>query len=143
MNRKRSLALLIIWMIVIFVFSQMDDSISEALSQSATSFLLNLKNLLLIKEFDPYIRKIAHVFEYFILGGLAYNYFRFIFNDRKVYIYSFILSFIYACSDEIHQLFIQGRAGQMVDVFIDMIGVFIILVILFIKNRYASKRKSS
>ena len=29
---------------------------------------------------------------------------------------------LYACTDEIHQLFIQGRAGQLKDVLIDTIG---------------------
>ena len=30
---------------------------------------------------------------------------------------------LYACSDEIHQLFVVGRSGALIDVFVDMIGM--------------------
>ena len=42
---------------------------------------------------------------------------------------------IYAISDEIHQLFVPGRAGQVRDVLIDSAGSFlgIILVMAFVK----------
>lgn len=122
----------------------MDHSASENLSRGATSFLFNLKDLSLIKNYDIYVRKAAHIFEYLILALLSYNYFRFIVDSEiKLYIYTFVLSFIYACNDEIHQLFIEGRSGQVSDIFIDMIGVLFVLIIMFIKNRNASKRKSS
>ena len=39
-------------------------------------------------------------------------------------IYTIIFVFIYACSDEIHQLFIRGRSGEILDVLIDTLGGF-------------------
>lgn len=35
---------------------------------------------------------------------------------------AFALAVLYACSDEIHQLFIDGRAGQVADVLVDALG---------------------
>ena len=37
-------------------------------------------------------------------------------------IISIFLSFLYACSDEVHQLFIVERTGRILDVFIDTLG---------------------
>ncbi len=38
---------------------------------------------------------------------------------------AFALAVLYACSDEIHQLFIDGRAGQVADVLVDASGAAI------------------
>ena len=44
-----------------------------------------------------------------------------------------LASILYAVTDEIHQLFVLGRAGQLIDVFIDttgsIVGVFIFNVL--------------
>ena len=42
-----------------------------------------------------------------------------------IYAISLVLTFIYACTDEVHQLFIDGRAGRCTDVIIDMAGAVI------------------
>ncbi|MCD8029064.1 MAG: VanZ family protein, partial [Erysipelotrichaceae bacterium] len=39
-----------------------------------------------------------------------------------ILIYAFIMTFLYACSDEAHQLLVSGRAGQLSDVLIDTCG---------------------
>lgn len=38
---------------------------------------------------------------------------------------AFVIAVLYACSDEIHQLFIDGRAGQVADVLVDASGAAI------------------
>jgi len=45
-----------------------------------------------------------------------------------------ILAMSYALSDEIHQLFVPGRAFQVIDLFIDFLGVVAGLLISKIKN---------
>ena len=45
--------------------------------------------------------------------------------DKRSVIYTIIFVFIYACSDEIHQLFVSGRSGEILDVLIDTTGGFI------------------
>ena len=42
--------------------------------------------------------------------------------DKRIYIITIIFCFLYACSDEIHQLFIPGRSGELLDVLIDTTG---------------------
>jgi VanZ family protein len=49
--------------------------------------------------------------------------------------YSFILCFLYACSDEIHQLYVPGRSGNIKDVFVDSIGISLVLVVYYFKKR--------
>ena len=40
-------------------------------------------------------------------------------------LFSIILSIIYSFTDELHQLFIPGRAGQLQDILIDLIGIIL------------------
>ena len=56
-------------------------------------------------------------------------------NIKKAIIIAFLGTFLYACSDEFHQLFIPDRTGRLLDVFIDMIGASLgILILSLIKN---------
>ena len=55
--------------------------------------------------------------------------------NKKIYL-AYIFSILYACLDEIHQLFVSGRSGQIMDVFIDSMGIIIgILLVKFVKKR--------
>lgn len=54
------------------------------------------------------------------------------FSDIKRMIFALLIGMGYAASDEIHQLFIAGRSGQVIDVFIDTIGVAIGICLLMI-----------
>lgn len=67
------------------------------------------------------VRKCAHIGEYFILGILVYNMFKY-HDVKNIVIISILICIIYACTDEIHQLFISDRTGKLIDVFIDSLG---------------------
>lgn len=71
------------------------------------------------------IRKMAHFTLYFILGILAYITLRNYNVDNKIILFSVLICFIYAISDEIHQLFSTGRTFKILDIIIDSIGGFI------------------
>jgi VanZ family protein len=76
-------------------------------------------------ELDHFIRKIGHMVEYALLAIaviLPLYYYRF--RRWKLILICFGICFIYACADEIHQLFIYDREGRFLDVLIDCIGVF-------------------
>ena len=128
MNRKKksvALVLLILWMAVIFVFSAMPGDVSSEQSQ----LLVNLFSFLGIDiesklgEMAHFIvRKGAHFTEYAILYFLAFNYLRYYFKAAKAFLMPLAFVFIYACSDEFHQLFVEGRAGRFMDVLIDSAG---------------------
>ena len=92
------------------------------------------------------IRKIAHMTEYALLAGLAF--FCLIGYEAckdKAYWLALILTFLYAVTDEVHQLFVQGRAGRFSDVCIDtagaVIGLFFIYLVWKNIGKHCEKKK--
>jgi len=83
-------------------------------------------------EYDFILRKIAHVTEYFVLTLLLYRAIKetFKLSAVKLFIYPALLSFLYAMSDELHQLFIAQRKCSALDVLIDTIGIAAFCIIL-------------
>ena len=71
------------------------------------------------------IRKSGHIFEYFILGILAFRAFRSGQERRwslRWAVSAIILSICYAASDEFHQSFVASRGSSLLDVCIDSTG---------------------
>ena len=128
--------LVVMWMGVIFFFSSYNGIDSTSQSKG---FLYNTlgkvidifdKDItlhekdLLIEKLDTPIRKVAHGCVYLILAiliCLALDNYKI--DIKKLLIVAFIICVLYAISDEIHQTFIDGRSGEIKDVFIDSIGV--------------------
>jgi len=76
-----------------------------------------------IREFNHLLRKNAHFFAYLILGVLVMNALRHSGVKRlRACVFALVISVLYAVSDEVHQLFVPGRGGQVVDVLIDSAG---------------------
>jgi len=66
------------------------------------------------------VRKAGHFFAYFILAGLlTYGYQK---SSRLRPGLILALVFLYACTDEFHQVFVPGRSGEFRDVLIDTSG---------------------
>lgn len=128
--------LVILWMIVIFCFS---NQVSDDSTKLSNGFIRNTickvnKNCdkVIEKTFTP-VRKCAHFFIYLILGILVMNCFNI---DKKYIIYSVIICFLYSISDEVHQIFVSGRSGEVLDVLIDTCGSFLGINILYkLKSR--------
>ncbi|EJO5346041.1 VanZ family protein [Clostridium botulinum] len=138
MNKYKKLIYFIpslIWMIVIFIFSNQPGESSNK-NNFFIADVLRKGKITLFKHIDYnflnfLIRKAAHVTEYFILFMLLYFALKkTIYKNTKVK--AAIITILYACSDELHQLFIPGRDGKIRDVLIDSIGVFIGIVIIYI-----------
>lgn len=93
---------------------------------------------------DLLFRKAAHISEYFILTALLYRAFKGSFALLPFYLifWSFILSFLYAVSDEIHQLFVFGRSGNPADVLIDTVGIIGFYTFLRYKNKRGGRCSS-
>lgn len=134
-------------MIAIFYFSSQDASSSSKLSGGiVTQMFGTIEDILEVELVEPdnyhkiekvetLIRKLAHMTEYAILAIALYiPFYVYGKRGRKIILWSETLCIIYAITDEIHQLFVPGRSGQFVDVFIDgiggLIGCFIISKIL-------------
>lgn len=76
---------------------------------------------------DWLVKKGSHFLAYGVLAGLAWR----VFGERKrPYLLAFLLTVLYAASDEYHQTFIPGRNGALVDVLIDSLGGLTALFIL-------------
>lgn len=141
MNKSKFLKLLILilWMGIIFGFSHQPNSgqvtyniIEEIIPIIKTDTLIDIINFI--------IRKSAHITEYFILTILFVSLYKeYTNNKNKIIIISIISCFLYACTDEIHQLFIIGRTGQFIDVLIDTFGGLLFIIPYYI---YINKENS-
>jgi len=73
--------------------------------------------------FDLFIRKLLHIFVFFVLAYLVSET---IHKTRKLHLSFIILSTIYyAFMDEIHQATVDTRDGNYVDILVDSIGIFL------------------
>ncbi len=84
------------------------------------------------------LRTFAHFCEYALLGFLMYNAF-YSFKVKFAPLTSIIASFLYALSDEIHQIFVDGRAFQLIDLTIDLGGIICGTIVIFILFRLITK----
>lgn len=113
------------WLILIYLLSAETGDQSGSLSDG---ILLSIAKLLKISDtkafvdtFGFFIRKLAHFSEYFILYILTYECFK-EYNCPKLIVVSVLFCVLYASFDEFHQLFVDGRCGQLSDVMIDSSG---------------------
>lgn len=121
MKNKSSTILMLLWMFLIFLMSSFDATESINQSNFIVNIITNIFKIENIELLSFIIRKLAHFTEYLILGLLVANMFTKN-NINNLYLISIILCIIYATSDEIHQLFVPGRACQLRDILIDSIG---------------------
>lgn len=80
---------------------------------------------------DEYLGRLAHILEYAILALLFYR----AWVWRSPLKFTLLGAFAYALSDEIHQLFVPGRASQIPDLLLDLLGILIGLGLVLIINR--------
>lgn len=125
--------LLIATAVMIFVFSAQEGELSSRLSDWVTDMIIRIVDA----DYAPatgaeeagvvdfvrrLVRKAAHFAEFALLGFLlrmqagAYGL-------RRPTRWCWLAGALYACTDEIHQLFIADRAGMWQDVLLDACGV--------------------
>lgn len=132
----------IIWMVVIFYLSHQPAEQSSGLSNGITLLVSNIiQNILPIFKIDYtaltfIVRKLAHLIAYLILGYLLMR----ALSQREELSFriigqAFFICVMFAISDEIHQLFIPGRSGEVRDVIIDSIGVIFGIAIFYLLHR--------
>lgn len=125
--------LLILWCLLIFFFSNENGKVSAGRSQSITNNTITAYEKVFDKEvknrkkvhdnLEVVIRKTTHFGLYFILGVLTFLCLKeYNLDLRKQIIYSVIFCFLYAVSDEVHQIFTSDRGPRALDVLIDTLG---------------------
>ena len=128
---------------IIFQFSAQPGEISGNLSWKVTHEILVIANESFetgrsdaqidayTEEFHPYVRKLAHVTEYFLLA-ICVSFPLYVYRLRGMALTILAGGFCVACAclDEYHQSFVAGRSPSGRDVLIDSIGILtgIILV---------------
>lgn len=139
--------LVILCMSLIFGFSAQEAKESDQTSTSFMSMIIRFfdtDNSLgdeivsqIADELNHIVRKSAHFSIYAVLGGLMFLLIRqYRPGFLRPLINSTVLSMLYACSDEIHQIFVPGRAGRISDVLLDtagaLFGAGVLLLIIYI-----------
>ena len=144
MNLKGLLVL--VWMVVIFCFSHQPAEESIKLSNGFINNTIisvyemfngqvsDAKKEELIFKYSYFVRKIAHFTIYLILGILVFIYLNQYVENKSIIIYSLLVCFLYACSDEFHQYFINGRHCSFYDVLIDSTGSVISILLSSIRT---------
>ncbi|TYO92008.1 VanZ family protein [Desulfallas thermosapovorans] len=120
----------ILWMVLIFNLSSQVAEQSNELSTGITEVIVKTVEKVApmaefdIKSFNNVLRKNAHFFAYLVLGILLLNALRRSgVNGYRSFALTLGFCVLYAVSDEVHQLFVSGRGGQVKDVIIDSAGV--------------------
>lgn len=135
-------------MVGIFLFSGQRGEASAGVSNGVGEWLLGIlgieippgmsaSNVPIV--FGLTIRKLAHIFLYFLLGGTSFLFaatlpVKTVAKVRPAVSggIAFVISLLYACLDEVHQSFVPGRAAQIQDVGVDAIGFVLAIVLIMI-----------
>ena len=152
-KKSKYIILTIIWMGFIFCMSNQPANISKEISQNIENLLKHtpiignlLSHILNSPNSQFIVRKSAYIILFCFLSILCFVVIYELKRNVKIStLASFSITFIYACMDEIHQLFIPGRSGKINDVLIDSIGVIMGLIfinLIFMLNNKIKKSYS-
>ena len=131
------LVLSILWMAVIYIFSAFSGEVSSVQSQSVWEVLRTIWPELTHST----VRSAAHCLEYFILGWFTLGMF---FNAGGFKVAKPLLfCLLVALADETLQIYVTGRASEVLDVWLDfggaLIGVLITWGIFSLRKSTNSK----
>ena len=120
-------------MLLIFYFSSQN---ADQSTQTSAWFL----------QFLPFsmhvVRKLAHFTIYALLGFNAFYMYK-NYGVKHYALYALITCILYACSDEIHQLFLDGRTAKVLDVCIDTCGGSLAIISLFYLHEFQKKYRGN
>lgn len=142
--------LIVLWLGLIFFFSNQKSSDSLDLSKSVlykivevvhNKELSNSEKETLYKKYLFFIRKCAHFILYFVLAILVFILLKEYISDYRLIIYSILFAFIYSVTDEFHQAFVDGRSAMVADVFLDTFSSGISVILCYIINNRKKMEK--
>lgn len=126
----------ILVLLLIYYFSSADGMQSAGMSSQVTDKIVNVFTAIPLLDLNPaqeafsvdllhyIIRKTGHISVYAALAlTMAFALYHYRISSRRLIFWSLSFSFFYACTDEIHQLFVLGRSGRFTDVLIDSLGM--------------------
>lgn len=127
----------IVMMCIIFSFSAQDGVDSGSLSHEVSVKIVEVGNEVLQKGLSDWeidevatkieypVRKVAHMTEYFLLAvAVSFPFYVYGLRGFPLMLVAGFICVGFACGDEYHQSFVDGRGPSVRDVGIDSIGVF-------------------
>lgn len=139
---KLLLTLTVAWGLFIFCNSLLPGEQSTGMSDAVVDHLPDLLERIDLQSLTRLVRKTAHFFEYALLGGLT----------AAVFWQSGWLKLrnagnllcpclLWAVVDEFLQTFVEGRAGLVGDVLIDLGGILVGTLAVVLLARFLRRRK--
>lgn len=133
-RRICSFCLLLVWLGLIFGFSNENGDESSGMSEKLIKGVVTIVTDIdvnsekmdnIVNKYSFPVRKLAHFTEYFILGIITLNLFASFKVDYRMLIYTVSFCILIAMCDEFFQTFIPGRDGNIKDVLLDSSGALI------------------
>ena len=158
-KRWLSLAAVIAVAVMIFLFSAQEGAESAQLSAGVTEAVLNVvipeyrqmpmaRKLEYLNIAGFWVRKCAHFTEYALLGALLTLHLHYVMQGqrfRRVALRAWCFATLYACTDELHQMYVGGRGPAVRDVLIDsagaMTGAALGVAAILLWHRLRAKRR--
>lgn len=148
-------AIIIFWMVLVYCLSNQNSVDSTETSVKFLNFLVSMFAKIVNKDLniedfmwlDYTLRKFAHFGLYFVGAIPVFSLLK-TYNIGKVkqIVLTVLFCACYACSDELHQLFSEGRNGNFIDVLIDTtgsaFGIIFVEIVLNIVYKLKNRRKN-
>ena len=148
MTKSKKVYVVISWilaaacMVAIFCLSAQTAKDSADLSGS---FIRAIFELIGIELQQEGIRTVAHCLEFMGLSFLMFNAIYATWEVKLTPVFAFAGTVMYAVTDEIHQIFVPGRAFQISDILVDSTGALIGVIATFVIFKiilYTIKRRN-
>ena len=127
-----SIVMLTLWAGLIFYLSNQPSQISGKVSGDRIKSVLSVSEATFNLIHNP-LRESMHAVEFLIFALLLFNVLH-NYNVKSVYTFCIIISFIFSILDETHQLYVPGRAFEILDLILDFVGIVIACLLHFNYN---------
>lgn len=135
MTKSRKIYVSISWILVAvcmgIIFSLSAQTASDSADLSG-SFIRAILDWLGVEIEQEVIRTCAHCLEFMGLSLLIFNATYSTWETKLTPLIAFAGTVFYAVTDEIHQIFVPGRAFQLSDILVDSTGALIGVIASFI-----------
>lgn len=99
---------------------------------------IDIKNI--TKKINEPLRECMHAIMYFVLALLLIIFLNTC-NFKRIYLVTITVCLFYAITDEFHQIFVEGRSWEFIDLLLDSLGIFLACILFKIINELAIIRK--
>ena len=147
-----SIILVLVWMGLIFSFSNSNGTESGNTSRTIIVFITERVSSIkdgteemdkVVDRYQLFVRKGAHFFVYYVLAFLVMNCLYIFDVKTKTLLISGIICILYAISDELHQYFISERSGNIVDVMWDssasLLSSYLYYKFILVRNKHEKR----